>query len=272
MSQELNVVLVQMTSTNDVEFNSNQAINLLKQIKNPDQVDLISFPENCLYLRVEDGETVSSFELNNKIFVPFSEYAKGHKVFLHLGSVPLNKGGKIFNSTVIIDDNGKVSAEYSKIHLFDVHVDGHKPVRESQTFTHGEHPNIIKIKDWAIGLSICYDIRFPELFLYYSRHHVDIIMLPAAFLVPTGKAHWEILLRARAIESQAYVIAAAQWGMHKGKLGGSRETFGHSMVIDPWGTKVVEASDGIGIIEAKLEKALVQKVRKQIPMKTHRRL
>jgi deaminated glutathione amidase len=268
--ENLKIALCQMTSTDDVEKNIDQAFKLFGQVKA--KVDLLSLPENCLFLRVDDKDRMPGFDLKDKIFDRFSEYAMNQKVFIHLGSVPLKKNGKLYSSSVVINDDGDISAEYSKIHLFDVDVEGARPSRESSVFSHGEHPHIWDVKGWKVGLSICYDLRFPELFLYYSKHPVDLILLPAAFLVPTGKAHWDILLRARAIEAQSYVAAAAQCGKHVGVKGGERQTFGHSMIIDPWGTKVVEAFDEIGIIEATLEKSRIEKVRGQIPMKNHRRL
>lgn len=258
-----------MTSVDDVNANIDQALALFQQLQG--KVDLISLPENCLYLRTNEKEKIPEFILTDKIFSTFVDFAKAHKTFIHLGSVPLKRGDKLFSTSVVIDDAGNLSADYSKIHLFDVDVEGVRPVRESHTYAHGEQPKVIEIRGWKIGLSICYDLRFPELFLYYSKHPVDLILLPAAFLVPTGKAHWDILLRARAIEAQAYVAAAAQVGKHIGKSG-ERATYGHSMIIEPWGTKVVEAGDEIGIIESTLEKSQIQKVRAQIPMKNHRRI
>ncbi len=266
----LNIALCQMTATDDVAKNIDQALGLFSKISGP--VDLISLPENCLYLRVEEGDKPTGFEISDKVFAPFAKYAQENKVFIHLGSVPLKKGDRLYSSSVIVSDTGKLTADYSKIHLFDVDVEGARPSRESHTFAHGEHPRVITIRDWHIGLSICYDLRFPELFLHYSRHPVDLILLPAAFLVPTGRAHWEVLLRARAIEAQAFVAAAAQCGKHVGHKGGERLTWGHSMVIDPWGAKMVEAENEIGIIKATLEKSQIAKVRGQIPMKNHRRL
>lgn len=266
----LKIVLAQMTSTDDVEKNIAQALMLFDLAD--ETPDLFSLPENCLFLRVDEKDKPQGWELSGRVFEPFVNYARAKKVFIHLGSVPLKKGDKLYSSSVIVSDKGELSADYSKIHLFDVDVEGARPSRESHTFAHGEHPKTVEIRGWQIGLSICYDLRFSELFLHYSRHPVDLLLLPAAFLVPTGQAHWEILLRARAIEAQAFVAAAAQCGKHIGKNGGERLTYGHSMIIDPWGTKVVEAQNEIGIIKSTLEKSQIQKVRGQIPMKNHRRL
>jgi len=163
---------------------------------------------------------------------------------------------------------------YRKIHLFDVDVVGQKPVRESDVFARGTETSVFEIKGWKFGSSICYDVRFPELYLRYAREEVDAILVPAAFLTTTGRAHWEILLRARAIESQAYVLAAAQGGTHQGIKGGTRETHGHSMIVDPWGLIVEEIQDSseVRVARATLKVDRIEAVRRQIPMKNHRTL
>ena len=127
---------------------------------------------------------------------------------------------------------------YEKIHLFDIELDGLSPVRETDLFKHGKFPSVFKVRGWEIGQAICYDLRFAELFLEYAKQGVDLVLVPAAFLVETGRAHWEVLLRARAIESQCYIVAAAQAGKHLGCQGGHRMTYGHSLAIDPWGTVI----------------------------------
>jgi predicted amidohydrolase len=159
------------------------------------------------------------------------------------------------------------------MHLFDIQLEGQKAIRESDAFRHGQKPSVLEVDGWRIGETICYDVRFAELFSQYARKEVDVILVPAAFLVKTGEAHWHILLRARAIESQAYVIASAQGGTHKGIKGGVRETFGHSLVIDPWGGIQAEVTNnGPGFSISILSRERIMKVRGQIPMKDHRRL
>ncbi len=265
----MKLVVLQMNSSDIVEKNVKQAFDLFNKIG--EKVDLISLPENCLYLRVEEGDKVQ--ELNDSdIFKPFVDYAIKNNVHIHLGSVPMRRKGELYNTSLIINSQGEMIADYAKIHLFDVDVEGERAHRESATFKHGDKPHIIDIQGWKVALTICYDLRFSELFLYYAKQNVDLILVPAAFTVPTGRAHWEVLLRARAIETQAYVAAAAQSGTHRGHKGGERQTYGHSMIIDPWGTKLVEANDGLGIIKVELRKSEIDKVRRQIPIKNHRRL
>lgn len=260
-----------MTSGDLVEKNIEQALTFLNQAVQS-HVDLISLPENCLFLRVEEKDKVKGWDLNSPYLLPFKDFAKKNGIYIHLGSVPLRQGSSLFNASVIVEPTGNLVADYSKIHLFDVDVEGERSHRESATFTHGQEPKVVDIRGWKVGLTICYDLRFSELFLHYAKHPVDLILVPSAFTVPTGQAHWEVLLRARAIESQCYVAAAAQSGIHVGHKGAQRQTYGHSVIINPWGTKLVEAKEGLGIIKASLKKSEIEKVRRQIPMQDHRRL
>lgn len=273
MGSELVVAVMQMTSVDDVEANLKQMESLIREALHRDQVKLICFPENCLYFRIIEGEKVPGFSLSHLAFTSLSELATKYNTYLHLGSVPLVLEGHLYNSSVLITPTGEVRPTYQKVHLFDIHLEGQKPIRESDVFRHGLKPNIIEIDGWRIGEAICYDLRFSELFSHYAHQEVDVILLPAAFLVKTGEAHWEILLRARAIENQSYILASAQGGTHKGVKGGTRETYGHSLVADPWGAligKVEGASPGM--ILTKLSREKVSSVRLQIPMKSHRRL
>jgi predicted amidohydrolase len=202
-----------------------------------------------------------------------AELAKSKKIWLHLGSLPLREQGELSNASVLISPTGEVKCSYQKIHLFDISLPDQVPVRESDVFKPGSQPQILEINGWHIGQTICYDLRFSELFNWYAQHSVELILVPSAFLVPTGKVHWEILLRARAIESQAYVVASAQAGHHIGKAGGSRDTFGNSLVVDPWGQIIAQGKpEGPQTLLVMLDMDKVQSVRRQIPMKNHRRL
>ena len=270
-ASEFKLAVCQMTSTDDVEANAQQMLSLLRDLP---AVDLVCFPENCLYLRLKDGEQPPRITLEHNAIQKLSAWAKENKTPLHLGSVPVEQNGKLFNTSLLIKAEGQVDSDYQKIHLFDVDVAGVKPQRESDVFTHGNDTSVFTINGWNFGSSICYDVRFSELFNRYARLGVDCILVPAAFLVETGRAHWHVLLRARAIESQAYVAAAAQGGAHTGKAGGTRSTYGHSMVIEPWGEIVAEVTDAVKpqaiVVNMKAER--VESVRRQIPMKSHRRL
>lgn len=261
----LKVAVCEMTSSDSWQKNQVDILGKLESL--PEGTELVSFPENSLYMRLREGEKIPAVELDDPIFVPLSVAAKEKKLWIHLGSVPLLLGGKIQNATVMIDPDGRRTTPYQKLHLFDVEITGHKSYRESDQFLHGTNPAIIDVKGWRIGLTICYDLRFSELYNYYAQKEVDVIVVPSAFTVPTGQAHWEILLRARAIESQCYVLAAAQGGLH----GPKRETYGHSMIVDPWGKILKEATVDHDVIAATLFRTEIEKVRTQIPMRNHRK-
>lgn len=273
MKTELVVAAVQMTSVDDIDTNLKQIEQRLAEIFRAGQPRLVSLPENCLYLRLIEGEKVDGVTLAHPVFARLGDLAKYYNTYLHLGSVPLQLDGSLFNSSVLIKPTGEILPTYQKIHLFDIQLEGQNPFRESDVFKHGSKPNVIEVDGWRIGEAICYDVRFSELFSFYADIEVDVLFLPAAFLVKTGEAHWEILLRARAIESQAYLVASAQGGEHQGLRGGQRETFGNTMIVDPWGTvigKVTERRQGF--VLATLTRFNIEKVRQQIPMKSHRRL
>lgn len=273
MSSELVVANVQMTSNDDVDGNLMQIENLLEEVFKKASPRLICFPENCIYLRLIEGQKIEGFDLTHFAFKKLSELSQKYNSYFHLGSVPLLVEGHLYNSSVLITPQGQVQAGYQKMHLFDIQLEGQKALRESDAFRHGQRPHILEIDSWKVGESICYDVRFSELYAQYARKEVDLILVPAAFLVKTGEAHWEILLRARAIESQSYVVASAQAGIHQGIAGGTRMTYGHSLCIDPWGvvlSQQMQAGPGFDIVTLRRER--IEKVREQIPMKFHRRL
>lgn len=270
----LSVAVCQMTSVDDVSSNGKQILDLLKQLEG-DVPDLVCFPENSLFLRLREGTSIQPIPLDAPEIRAISEWSRRHGAVVHVGSIPAEKDGRLYNASLVLTPDGAVQDNYRKIHLFDVDVEGHKPVRESDVFAHGEDIAVFQVKGWRIGSTICYDLRFSELFLRYAKMEVDAILIPAAFLVPTGKAHWEVLTRARAIETQAYVLAAAQGGNHQGTTGGVRSTYGHSMIIDPWGVVIAELPEDFGdqrILRATLDRERIRSVRAQIPIKNHRRL
>jgi predicted amidohydrolase len=261
-----------MTSVDQAKTNYAAMIGLIEKAIKEKKPDLILFPENCLYMRLQEGEKITGFDLSDFYFLELSKIASQNNVALHLGALPLRLHGKLFNASVYIDGFGNISSSYQKIHLFDIQLEGQKANRESDVFTHGEKPAILELKGWQLGQTICYDLRFSELFNFYAKKHVHAILVPSSFLVKTGMAHWEVLLRARAIESQCYILAAAQAGKHQSEKG-IRETFGHSLIIDPWGQVLKQAqSSGPEIIYYDLSCHDLDKVRRQIPMKNHRRM
>ena len=196
--------------------------------------------------------------------------AAKHSIWIHLGSIPVRSevGGQRFaNRTIVIDDKGNIRARYDKIHLFDVALASGESWRESAVYDAGKEPVIVETPLGPLGLTICYDLRFPDLFSALAKSGVNAIAVPAAFTVPTGKAHWHTLLRARAIEAQAFVIAAAQSGEHED----GRSTYGHSLVIDPWGEVILDMGEGEGLGFAELDLDRIAEVRAQVPVEQNRR-
>lgn len=265
--QSLRLAVVQLTSIDDFESNLSVVLESTKK-GIAAQADLIVFPENSLYLRLSGAAEIEAVGPDS--FKPIVDLIQGTTTHVLITTPTRSEQKKLRNSTWLIAPDGGIEELYSKIHLFDVDVEGAPPVRESDGFVHGMQPRLWTFKGWNIGLCICYDLRFAELFLSYAQK-ADLILVPSAFLVPTGKAHWHVLLRARATECQAFVAAPAQGGEHISKRGGRRETFGHSLVADPWGRVLVDmANSGVQVVE--LDKALITKTRQQIPMGSHRRL
>ena len=191
-------------------------------------------------------------------------------IWVHLGSLPVaheTDGAMITNRSIIIDSAGTVVARYDKMHLFDVDLATGESWRESNAYVAGNTPVIVDAPIGPLGLTICYDLRFSDLFSALSKAGISALAVPAAFTVPTGRAHWHTLLRARAIEAEAFVIAAAQSGIHED----GRETYGHSLVVDPWGDVILDMGEGEGLAVVELNLHRIQEVREQIPVYANRR-
>jgi predicted amidohydrolase len=190
-------------------------------------------------------------------------------IWVHLGSLALKgDGGKLVNRGFVIDDRGEVRARYDKIHLFDVDLPTGESWRESAMYDGGRVAVVVADTPVGkLGLTICYDLRFPELFQRLSEAGAEVIAVPAAFTVPTGRAHWQILMRARAIEAELYIVAAAQAGHHED----GRDTYGHSLVADPWGELIVEMDSSPGLAFAEIDLGRIAEVRARIPVHRHRR-
>jgi predicted amidohydrolase len=189
-------------------------------------------------------------------------------IWVHLGSLAvLREDGKLANRAFVIDDTGAVRARYDKMHLFDVDLPTGERWRESNSYTAGAGPVVVDTPLGKLGLAICYDLRFPDLFRTMSDAGATILAVPAAFTRPTGAAHWHVLLRARAIEAAAFVIAAAQTGEHQD----GRATYGHSLVIDPWGDVLLDLGEAAGLGFAELDTARLDDVRTRVPVLRHRR-
>lgn len=266
----MKIAIAQLNSTDDVQHNFLQIKKIILDAKT-EKPEVIFFPENSLYFRIDPSSDIKAVLLDNLIICDLKKICEDTQIAIHITTAIL-ENGKTYNASIYIDNTGGARVVYRKIHLFDIELAGQLPIRESDFFEQGLRPEIFQIRDFKIGSSICYDVRFAELYSVYAKAEVDIVVVPAAFLVKTGGAHWETLLRARAIESQCYVVAAAQAGEHKSVTGLVRETYGHSMLIDPWGRIVVLKQDGVGVIYGEILHEAVQFVRQQIPMRNHRRI
>ena len=198
--------------------------------------------------------------------------ARRHRVTLHGGSIGERVGDTLFNTTLVFGPDGAEIARYRKIHLFDITTPSGQGYRESSLFGAGTEVVTAATPDATLGLSICYDIRFPELYLALRRAGAEVILVPAAFTAETGRDHWEILLRARAIETQCFIIAAATTGWHTDAAGRPRQTWGHSMIIDPWGKILTSLTDAAGHTTATLDLAALPRTRAAMPVLEHRRL
>jgi predicted amidohydrolase len=208
-------------------------------------------------------------EGEDQVLAACREAAKRNRIWLHLGSLAiLAEGEKIANRGFVIDREGKVRAHYDKIHLFDVDLPTGESWRESAVYSHGNEAVLVSgTPVGKLGLTICYDLRFPSLFARIAEADADVISVPAAFTVPTGRAHWHVLLRARAIEAGLFVVAAAQVGRHED----GRHTFGHSLVVDPWGEVLLDMGEEKGVGFADVDLSRISDVRSRIPALNHRR-
>ena len=267
MPERIRVACVQMTSRADKAANLEAAERLVAQAA-ATGADVVVLPEKWNAIGsaevlhaaaepVEGGESVAAM----------SEWARRHGIALVGGSITEQRAGreKLSNTSLVFDTDGSIVAAYRKIHLFDVEVGG---VRywESEAEEPGEEPVVAQLEDWGVGLSVCYDVRFPELYRILALEGAELVTVPAHFTTPTGKDHWHVLLRARAIENQCYVAAAAQVGE---TLPG-KPSYGRSLIADPWGIVVAQAPDEPTVIAAELDRARLRDIRTKLPSLANR--
>lgn len=265
------VAALQMISGADVQANLTRAADLIGRAA-AQGARLLLLPE-CFALI--GGTTLASVAAEEgsgaqPIQRFLAEQAKRHAVWLIGGSIPLPRepGGKAMAACLVFDDQGREVARYDKLHLFDVEVaDNQRRYQESRDYGYGDQLVCIDTPVGRVGLSICYDLRFAELYGALRRAGADLIVVPSAFTAVTGAAHWEVLLRARAIETQCYILAANQGGLHPG----GRETFGHSSLVDPWGVIQAAMGQGEGVVCGALDPDYLQSVRGRMPVEQHRR-
>ncbi len=262
---------VQLTSTSDEERNWEEAKAFVREAAGRG-ARFIATPENTNFLGPHEEKVRRAESLDGKTCSRFARLAGECEAFLLLGSFNerSDEPERCYNTSVLFSPEGERLAVYRKIHLFDIDLSDKVSIRESATIKPGKEVVVAKTDLAALGLSICYDLRFSELYRRLTRDGAELLCVPSAFTWTTGKAHWELLLRARAVENQCYVLAAAQCGKHDDQ--GLRETWGHSAIIDPWGEVLAMADDQPGVIVAELNPEKLAEVRRAMPVAAHRRL
>ncbi|KAL8093291.1 deaminated glutathione amidase, chloroplastic/cytosolic isoform X1 [Apium graveolens] len=272
MTSSIRVAAAQMTSINDLAANFSTCSRLVKEAASAG-AKMICFPENFSYVGAADGDSLKIAEpLDGPIMKGYCSLARESSMWLSLGGFQ-EKGSDdahLRNTHVLIDNAGNIKSTYSKMHLFDVDVPGGAVFKESSFTEAGKKIVALDSPFGRLGLTVCYDLRFPEIYQQLRFHHgAQVLLVPSAFTKVTGEAHWEILLRARAIETQCYVIAAAQAGKHSEK----RESFGETLIIDPWGSVIGRLPDRVstGLAVADIDFSLLGSVREKMPISKHRK-
>jgi deaminated glutathione amidase len=263
------IAAVQMTSTADKAANLETATRLIREAHRLGAA-WVGLPENFSWMGPDAERPAAAEALDGPTLARMAGLARELKLGLLAGSI-LEKGapgGRLYNASTLFGPDGQRLAVYRKIHLFDVDINDGARYRESEAVAPGAEPVVVDAGFAKLGLSVCYDLRFPELYRQLSKAGATLLTAPAAFTLMTGKDHWEVLLRARAIENLCYVVAPAQWGRHSEK----RITYGHAMVVDPWGLVIARASEGEGLAVAPYDAGLVARVRESLPALSHRRL
>jgi predicted amidohydrolase len=261
---------VQMTSTADVEANLASAERLISAAAARGAA-FVGVPENFGFLRSEGVSAPDPQTLDGPWVARFASLARQRRITLLLGSLPEKIDGerKVHNTSVLIGPDGNTLAHYRKIHLFDIDLPGMEHLKESKAIVPGAERVVAKTAFGMVGLSICYDLRFPELYRDLTRRGARVLAVPSAFTERTGKAHWELLLRARAVENLAFVLAPAQVGEH----GRGRSSWGHAMIVGPWGDVLAEVEGpGEGLAIAELDFERQDRVRRELPALDHVRL
>ncbi len=259
---------IQMNSLPDLSKNLAQAEELI-DLAVRQGAELIGLPENFSFLGDEDAKLAQSETIAQESEKFIKTMAQRFQVSILGGGFPVPvEEGKVYNTALLVDQSGQEVARYQKVHLFDVNLPDGNTYQESQTVVAGLRvPPVYPSKELGnIGISVCYDVRFPELYRQLSQMGAEVLFIPAAFTAYTGKDHWQVLLQARAIENTCYVIAPAQTGRHNS----IRQSHGHAMIIDPWGVILADAGDDPGMAIAAIEPARLEQVRRQMPSLHHR--
>lgn len=259
--------VIQMCSSDQISENLLNIDSYLQHAKAAGAV-LVLLPENCFFMGIgeEDKYNIGETFNNGSIQAWVSQRAKALRLWIVVGSMPIKGMGKrVRASSLVFDERGRCVARYDKIHLFDVCVSKNEQHQESRTIERGNELVVVDTPIGRLGLSICYDLRFPELYQALACRGAEIFAIPSAFTAVTGLAHWEVLLRARAIENQCYVLAANQWGAHTN----GRQTYGHSLIVEPWGKIIACQPEGAGMVYADIDRQQQARLRQQFPCGQH---
>ena len=265
--RKIKVACVQLRCGDDVLENVRVTSDLIRAA-HKDGAHFIATPENTGLMAADGGAKLEKTvaEKDDKALPQFCSLAEELGIWLLVGSLAIKVSeGKTANRSYLIGPNGRVSARYDKIHLFDVNLPSGETYRESNTVAPGSQAVVASLPWAKVGLSVCYDLRFPQLYRALAKSEAEILTVPSAFTETTGKAHWHVLLRARAIENGCFVVAPAQGGTHAN----GRKTYGHSLIIGPWGDVLAEASTEPGVISAELDLDEIAAVRARLPSLQH---
>jgi len=277
MSNAFTASCIQFTSARDYEPNIRVVSDLVRRARG-DGADFVMTPENTGLtepigkLRGEKARD----EANHPVLAALREVAQETGVWLLIGSLAVDLSrepdagqgeGRLANRSYLVDASGAIVARYDKIHMFDVDLASGESYRESNAFRPGGRMVLAETPWGVLGMTVCYDLRFPHLYRALAQAGADFLAVPSAFTVPTGKAHWHVLMRARAIENGCFVFAPAQWGEHAE----GRRTYGHSLIVDPWGEVLADAAEGVGIVSARIEISAIAKARRMVPSLQHDR-
>lgn len=270
MSDSIRIALLQMRSALDPRTNAAFMADAVREAAQ-NGAAMIFTPEMSGLVDRDRARAAESIrrEEDDLVLAAMREAARDSAIWIAIGSLAIDKGeGRWANRAFVIDDRGEIAARYDKIHMFDVELGNGDDWRESNAYDAGDTLAVVDTPVGRLGLSICYDIRFPALYDALGRAGCDVIAIPAAFTAPTGEAHWHVMQRARAIEASAFVVAAAQCGHHED----GRRTFGHSLVIDPWGEVLLDmGADGSGLGFAEIDRTRIDEVRRKLPSLANRR-
>ncbi len=269
MSGTFKVACIQVNAGLDMPTNLAVAGDLVREARSQG-ADLIALPENVALMTVRGSEIRAGARApeDHPALAVFRALARETGAWLLAGSIGIKaEAGKVANRSYLLDAAGEIAGYYDKIHMFDVDLPSGQSFRESEGFQAGNRACVYDTPWGPIGLSICYDLRFPRLYRALAQGGASYLAVPAAFMHETGKAHWHVLLRARAIETGSYVIAPCMWGDH----GGGRRTYGHSLIVDPWGEVLADGGEGAGIVLAEIDPRRVTEARAQIPALQHGR-